>query len=153
VSDVNRDKAFDRAIDLVVNQDHVVQQWTGRYIAVQTSLAIATATLLSWKGPDFWPFAVVLAPLLGVIAIVFTYAITAIITREYEWQKKYVEMVRRTEGDSPFLYQPPGAYQPLLGKDIPGTFVQIRPWIVEAWTVFIVLVAVWALVRYLNTLG
>ena len=79
MSQVDRDKAFDRAIDLVINQDRVTQQWTGRYIAIQTSLAVAAATLLSWKGPHLGFVAVILAVVIGSIAIVLAYAVTQII--------------------------------------------------------------------------
>lgn len=138
MSEVNRDKVFDRAIDLVINQDHVAQQWTGRYIAVETSLAVAAAALLSWKGVGL--VALVLALLLGAMAIVLALALTDIIKREYEWQKRYVEMVRRTEGDSPLLYQPPEQYEPLPDRDIPGAFVRIRPWIIAAWCVLVLII-------------
>ena len=140
MSEVNRDIAFNRAVDLVVNQDNVAQKWTGRYIAIQTSLAIAAAALLSWKGPDLGLVAVGLAVLIGIIAIVLAHSLTQIIKREYEWQKRYVEMVRRTEGNDPLLYQEPGKYKPLPGKDIPTTFSKIKPWIIAAWILFIVLV-------------
>lgn len=140
MSEVTKDKAFDRAVDLVINQDHVAQQWTGRYIAIQTSLAVAVAALLSWKGPHLGFVAVILAVVIGSIAIVLAYAVTQIIKREYEWQKRYVEMVRRTEGNDPLLYQEPGKYEPLPGKNIPGTFAQIQPWIIGAWALVILLV-------------
>ena len=147
MSEVSKEKAFDRAVDLVLNQDRVVQKWTGRYIAVQTSLAVAAAALLSWKGPHLGFVAVVLALLIGGIAIVLALALTQIIEREYEWQKRYVEMVRRTEGKDPLLYQEPGTYVPLLGKDIPGTFLHIRPWIIGAWSIVIFLVVIFHMVQ------
>src|SRR2546425_13209455 len=136
MSEVTKDKAFDRAVDLVINQDHVAQQWTGRYIAVQTSLAIALAALLSWKGP-LGVVAVILGVLIGLIAIVLAHAVTEIIKREYEWQKRYVEMVRRAEGSDPILYQEPGKYEPLPGRDIPSTFAKIRPWVIATWVLII----------------
>jgi len=140
MSEVTKDKAFDRAVDLVINQDHVVQQWTGRYIAVQTSLAVAAATLLSWKGPQLGFIVVILAVLIGGIAIILTHAMTQIIKREYEWQKKYVEMVKRTEGNEPLLYQNTGNYEPLPGKDIPSIFKQIKKWIILVWILVIIVI-------------
>jgi len=83
MSEVTRDKLFDRAVDLVINQDHVVQQWTGRYIAVQTSLTVAMAILLSWKGYDLGFVTAILAILIGSIATILTHAMTNIIKREY----------------------------------------------------------------------
>jgi|GEM_PF-2588885 len=146
MSEVTKDKAFDRAVDLVINQDHVAQQWTGRYIAIQTSLAVAAAALLSWKGPHLGFVAVILTLVIGIIAIVLGCAMTQIIRREYEWQKRYVEMVKRTEGNEPLLYQEPGKYEPLPGKDIPGTFAQIQPWIIAAWALVIILVIVYQII-------
>lgn len=148
MSEITRDKAFDRALDLLINQDHVAQQWTGRYIAVQGGLAITAATLLSWKGVALGLLGAILAGLIGVIAIVLTRAITQIITREYNWQKRYVEMVIRIEGDSPFLYQPPGKYEPLPGRNIPGTFDQIEPWIITVWVAFIFFIALLTFLRW-----
>jgi hypothetical protein len=136
MSEVTKDKAFDRAVDLVINQDHVIQQWTGRFIAVQTSLAVAAAALISWKGPQLGFIVVILAVLIGGIAIILTHAMTQIIKREYEWQKKYVEMVKRTEEKEPLLYQD----ELLPGKDIPSIFKQIKPWIIGAWVIVILLV-------------
>jgi hypothetical protein len=133
MSEVNRDKVFDRAVDLVINQDHIVQQWTIRYIAIQSGLAVGAAAVLSWNGPHLG-----LVLLIGIIAIVMVHAVTQIIVREYEWQKRYVEMVRKTEGQDPLLYQESGKYEPLPGKDISTTFVQIKPWIVVGWILFII---------------
>jgi hypothetical protein len=141
MSEVTREKLFDRAVDLVINQDHVAQQWTGRYIAIQTSLAVAAAALLSWRGPYLGWVAAILAVLLGIIASVLAYAVTEIIKREYEWQKRYVAMVKRTEGDPPLLYQ--DNYEPLPGQDIPSTFSQILPAIIIAWVLFILCVLVY----------
>jgi hypothetical protein len=148
MSEITREKVFDRAIDLVINQDHIAQQWTGRYIAVQSGLAIAAAALLSWNGLALGVLAAILAGLIAVMAIVLAVAITQIIKREYNWQKRYVEMVVRTEGDSPLLYQPRGTYKPILGKDILGTFTQIQPWIIGVWVVFIVFVTLVVFLRW-----
>jgi len=148
MSEVTKDKALDRAGDLVINQDHVAQQWIGRYIAIQTSLAVAAAALLSWKGPHLGFVAVIIALVIGSIAIVLAYAVTQIIKREYEWQKRYVEMVRRTEGNAPLLYQEPRKYEPLPGKDIPSTFAQIQPWVITAWALFIILVILYQIADF-----
>lgn len=140
MSKVTRKKAFDRAVDLVINQDHVVQQWTGRYIAIQTSLAIAAGTLLSWKGPQLGFIAVILVLVIGTSAIMLACALTEIIKREYEWQKRYVEMIKRTEGNDPFLYQKHDEYEPLPGKSITSIFSRFNRYIIGAWVVAILFV-------------
>jgi len=142
MSEVTKDKAFDRAVDLVIHQDDIAQQWTGRYIAVQTSLAVATAALLSWRGVHLGLVAVIFTSVIGFIAIVLAHALTRIITREYEWQKAYIEMVKRTEGNNPLLYLKPGDYKRFEGKDIPGTFAQIQTWITVAWVLVIFFVII-----------
>jgi hypothetical protein len=144
MSEVNKDKVFDRAVDLVINQDHVIQQWTGRYIAVQTSLAVAMATLLLWRGADLdFVVAILLSVLIGGIAIMLSCKMTNIIKREHEWQKKYVEMVKRTEGKDPLLYQNSDHYEPLPEKDISAIFAQIKFWLIVAWSLVILMTIIW----------
>jgi hypothetical protein len=139
MSEVTKDKAFDRAVDLVINQDHVIQKWTGRYIAVQTSLSVAMATLLSWKGADLGFVAILLSVLIGGIAIILSCKMTKIIKREYEWQKEYVEMVKRTEGENPLLYQ----HESLPSRDISIIFAQIKFWLIVAWSLVILMTIMW----------
>ncbi|MCX5634578.1 MAG: hypothetical protein NTW55_01870 [Planctomycetota bacterium] len=146
MSEVNRDKIFDRAVDLVINQDHVIQQWTGRYITIQTSLAVAAGVLLSWKSPNLDSIVAILVVLISIIAIVLAHALTQIIKREYEWQERYVAMVKKTEGQNPIFYQE----KPIPGKDIPTTFVQIKPYIVVAWILFIIFVLFYWFKLYSN---
>jgi hypothetical protein len=144
MGEVTKEKAFDRAVDLVINQDHVVQQWAGRYIAIQTSLAVAMATLLLWKGGDLDFFvAILLSVLIGGIAIMLSCKMTNIIKREYRWQKKYVEMVKRTEGKEPLLYQNTDNYEPLPGTDISTIFAQIKFWLILAWFLVILITIIW----------
>jgi len=137
MSEVTKDKAFDRAVDLVINQDHIIQQWTGRYIYVQAALAGAEAAIISWKSPNLGFNVAILAVLIGVIAIVLACKMTQIIKREYEWQKEYVEMVKRTEGKDLLLYQ----NKTLPGKDIPSIFEEIKIWIILVWILFIIAIA------------
>jgi hypothetical protein len=148
VSAINPEKAFDRAIDLVINQDHVAFQWTGRYIAVQAGLGIAAAAVLTYKGPHLGTIEIIIAALLAAIAIVLTIALTGIIVREYEWQKRYVEMVRRAEGNEPLLYQTAGKFEPLPGRDIPGTFAAVKRWVIGAWSLFVVVVVLYFLATH-----
>lgn len=146
MSEVNKDKAFDRAVDLVINQDHVIQQWTGRYIAVQTSLAVAMATLLLWRGADLdFVVAILLSVLIGGIAIMLSCKMTKIIKREYEWQEIYVKMVKDIEGDNPLLYKK--NYEPLPGKNISTRFTQIQRWLILAWILVVITVIILPLLK------
>lgn len=139
MSEVSKDKAFDRAIDLVINQDHIIQQWTGRYITIQGGLAAALAAVLSWKGIDLGFITIPLSVLIGSIAIMLSCKITKIIKREYEWQDTYVKMVKRTEGKDPLLFQ--DNYEPLPGKKISVHFIQIQKWIILAWVLVIIAIS------------
>jgi hypothetical protein len=134
MSTVNNEKAFDRAVDLVINQDRVVQEWGRRYVAIQASLALAAAALLAWKGL----LGVIVIPL-GVIPIILAKAMGQIMRREYDWQKTYVEMVKRTEGNEPLLYQEAGTHTRSQGKDIAGTLRGITVWVIAAWGIVIAL--------------
>lgn len=145
MSEVTKDKAFDRAVDLVINQDHVIQQWIGRFITVQTSLAVAAAALISWKGSNGF-VVVTLAILIGIIASMLAYAMTQIIKREYEWQERYVEMVKDIEGDEPLLYKK--NYEHLRGKDISTTFAQIQLCIIVGWSLVILMTTIVAGLRF-----
>ena len=109
MSEVNRDKAFDRAVDLVINQDRCVENWTKHLIAVQASLVVAEGVLLAW-GRDTPGWAITFpALLIGAAAITLLCAMTRIIVRQCKWQGCYVGMVKRTEGGPPFfLYQDQG---------------------------------------------
>jgi hypothetical protein len=145
MSEVTKDKAFDRAVDLVINQDHVIQQWTGRYITVQAGLATALATVLSWKGVDLGFVTIPLSILISSIAIMLSCKITKIIKREYEWQDIYVKMVKRIEGQDPLLYQ--NNYEPLPGKNISTRFTQIQRWLIWAWILVVITVIILPLLK------
>jgi len=105
MSEVGRNKAFDRAVDLVVHADDLTNQWTGRLIAVQTSLVVAEAALLVWKGDQSGAIVAALAVLIGLTAIVSLFAVTRIIVREHDTGHGYIGMVKRTEGQAPYLFR------------------------------------------------
>jgi len=134
MSEVSPEQAFDRAVDLVINQDKTVQFWTGRFIAVQSALVVAEAALLAWRGTDSGWLVPGLGVLLGLVAISLVVAMTAIIVRQCQWQQDYVEMVKRAEVSSPLLYQ---EGHRIPGANIPTIFVYLRFFLVVAWVVFL----------------
>ena len=136
MSMVDRSKAFDRAIDLTIHQDHIIQDWTGRYVTIQTSLVVAEAALLAWKGQTGGLPIKILATLIAFLGMVFVWAITAIIMRECEWQARYVEMVKRAEEIDPYLYQ--FEYKPIHGPNKQSIFFWLRIVLIPAWGVFVV---------------
>jgi hypothetical protein len=85
---------------------------------------------------------IIIAALLSVIAIVLAIALKGIIIREYGWQKRYVEMVKRAEGNNPLLYQLRRDYKPLPGCDIPSTFSVITWFVIIAWLLFVIAVVI-----------
>jgi hypothetical protein len=136
MSKVAPDKAFDRAVDLIINQDHVIQSWTGRYITTQGGLAIAEATLLGWQGANYGLLIAAAAILLAVLGIASAWLITEIIKREYRWQSIYVEAAQRAEGSDPIIYTVEVKPEPGF---IARVFLRLRPILVVAWSLFLLL--------------
>ncbi len=123
MSDISNEKVFDRAVDLIVHQDLMLQNWTTRYIALEGGLMFAVATLIQWRasnpvlqtGNYSLPFvaAEVLIAALGVGA---AWLITEMIKYELEWQRNYVMAAKRAEGDGPTLY--PFEIKPGTGRTL-----------------------------------
>ena len=112
MGDVSNEKIFDRAVDLIVHGDRMLQGWTGRYIVIQGGLAFAAATLIKWRAesPELLKTNYIALYVVAQIAIVAlgissAWLITKLIRNELDWQKNYVTATRRAEGDSPLLYQ------------------------------------------------
>ena len=135
MSVVNKDKAFERAVDLVINQDRSIHSWTGRYVAVQTSLVVAETGLLAWKaGTDEWAI-MVLGILVAAAAVIFLHLMTVLICREHRWQGLYVEWVKAIEGQEPFLWKQ--EYKKIPGPNIAKVFWWMRIFLTVGWFVFI----------------
>ena len=49
MSNIDDEKVFDRAVDLIVHQDQMLQNWTTRLVAIEGGLMFAVATLLQWR--------------------------------------------------------------------------------------------------------
>lgn len=140
MSEIERTEAFKQAIELVRQQDRMVQAWVGRIIVIQVGLIAAIGTLCSWASLDRppWKLNLVtpLATLLAVLAIALVRGMTKIIRREYQWQKCYVEMVKRCEGSDPLLYQVDSKLQ---GLNIDGVVGRIQVLLIVAWIIFILI--------------
>ena len=136
MSQITNEVAFKQATEFARQQDKTVQFWAGRYVVVQAGLAIAESALYTWNSPAKWIVPIV-ATLLAIFSIILVFTITSIIVRECLWQSWYVEMVKRTEGENPLLFQPD--YK-IPGANIPTIFKRLKFVLILAWTLFIVLV-------------
>ncbi len=110
MSGVSNEKVFDRAVDLIIHADQMLQSWTTRYITIEGGLAFAGAALIKWRidtpalQTSSYAFSFVVAEVLLVaLAIVSAWLITKMIGYELEWQKNYVSTTKRAEGDTPIL--------------------------------------------------
>jgi hypothetical protein len=130
MSAVSPDKAFDRAVDLVINQNQVVQDWARRFTLIETGLGIAVGTIIGWKGSQ--PDAVILTLIivLASFGVAFAVLTTLILERHHRWQALYVEMVKRVEGDRPYLYQ--RDYK-LPGPDLRIAFITLGAIVTIGW--------------------
>ena len=140
---VTSDKVFDRAVDLIINQDRVIHSWTGRYITIQSGLAIAVAALLNWQRANIW-LIIIAASLLAVLGIIFALLITEILKRECQWQSVYVEAAQRAEGIDPVIYTLPVKPGPGF---IARVFLRLRWFVVSAWILFVGLLVLYGLTK------
>ncbi|HXX35214.1 MAG TPA: hypothetical protein VEM15_12145 [Thermodesulfobacteriota bacterium] len=135
MSNVNADKAFDRAVDLVVHADKVTNMWVGRLVAVQTSLVIAEGALLVWKGNQSDPIVASFVALIGIVAIVLLFALARIVIREHDTGYGYIKMVKRTEGTNPLLFRDEDSGPP--GPKF-STVIETVKWVLAiAWFIFL----------------
>ena len=105
MSNISSEKAFDRAIDLALQADHLANVWTGRLVVVQTSLVIAEGVLFFWKGdvPGSEPIRTIFAGVLAGIGIVLTLGLTHIVTREHKYGHMFMQLAKQAEGEDPYL--------------------------------------------------
>ena len=136
MSQISNEVAFTQATEFIKQQDKTVQFWAGRFVAVQAGLAIAESALYTWNSRFIW-LVPTIATLLATLSIILINTITAIIVRECKWQSLYLEMVIRTEGENPLLFQP--GYK-ISGANIPTIFKRLQYVLIMAWTLFIIFV-------------
>jgi hypothetical protein len=131
MSEIDRLEAFKQAVEFVRQQDKVVQAWIARLILIQTGLMAAIGAL--WELNMIRPLGV----LLSLLAMVLVRGMMRIVRREYEWQKRYVEMVKRCEGSEPYLYQ---HNVELPGPSIDVILHRMHVLFIVGWALFILIV-------------
>ena len=52
MSEISRTQALDRAVEFTTNQDKLIHSWVGRYLAIQSGLAVAVAAVINWPGEE-----------------------------------------------------------------------------------------------------
>ena len=102
---VDRKVLFERAVDLVINQDQNVHSWAGRYVAIQGGFATAVSAIIGWRGSAGTAAVTALLCLLAVLAIILARVLTAILERELEWQGAFVRSVKLIEGPDPVVFR------------------------------------------------
>ncbi len=111
MSNISDEKVFDRAVDLIVHQDQMLQNWTTRLVAIEGGLMFAVATLLQWRvnTPALLannysiPF-IAAETLIAFLGIGAAWLIAKMVEFELEWQRNYVMATKRAEGENPVLY-------------------------------------------------
>ena|ERR1043165_2994162 len=141
MSEVSREKVFDRVIDLYIHADTVTADWTTRLVTVQTSLVIAEGVLLGWKGdhPNLLLYS--LAMLIAIVGLYSLILLTNIIVREHEYGHRYEAMLKRAEGSNPILFSD-------ADSAIPGLKFKIAVPLLGgilalSWVIFLVVLLLW----------
>ena len=135
MSKVSADLAFERAIDLIKHADELTDRWTARLVATQTSLVIAEGALLGWRANTPGVLVILVALLIGGVAIASLCAISHIIMREHDYGHLYMEMAQRAEGHNPYLFQP--GHPGLPGPKFSDAVKRVRVYLIVAWSFFL----------------
>lgn len=85
MSNIDAERAFDRAVDLVIHTDNLTTNWTGRLVTVQTSLVVAEGILLGWKSEQPSLLIAALALLIGIVGVSSLLILSNIVVREHEY--------------------------------------------------------------------
>jgi hypothetical protein len=141
MSRIDYKQGFDRAVDLIIKQDDVVDSWTARYIGVESGIAIAIGVILGWKGVTEQWVITGLVVLLAVLAIVFSFLMSAAVNRHLAWQCGYIESVKQIEGEGPLLYRE-GMIDKAEGTRLSSFYKSLRWVLLAVWVVFIVVILV-----------
>ena len=105
VNDVQADKLFDRAIDLLINEDRNVDSWVTRYVGVESALVVGAAVIIGWQGGAVELLRRPLITALAVLGALFALLFAGVIERHLAWQRAYVEAVREIQGTEPLLFR------------------------------------------------
>ena len=147
MSEVSRDKLFDRGVDLIIHQTDTVHSWLGRYVAVQAGIAVAVGAVISWRGNIVgWPITILLL-LFAVLAMILAALMSEVVNRHLAWQRGYIGSVKRIEGKDPLLYT-----EDMVREDEGlriSHFFGVVKWVIgAAWAVFFVFVLVYQLCQW-----
>jgi hypothetical protein len=106
MADVTKDRLFERAVDLIINADHVSGTWITCYVSVQGGLGVAAGAILAFstKSNTLKEIAGIFLSLIGVI---FGFAIVAILRRNAAWQRHFKAVARAAQDPSlvPILFE------------------------------------------------
>ena len=107
MSEVNRDKLFERAVDMVIKEGEYVETWAGRLVTVHAGLATAVGLVVSWNASAFLlrNLSAAIVVLLAGIAVVLSVLMERIIRWHLAWQAAYVESVKQIEGNASLLFR------------------------------------------------
>ncbi len=132
MSEISREAAFNRSIDLVMKQNDVVQDWVARFVLIQGGLGIGVGTLLTWKGLPTAPAALTFMLLLSFFGVACSILAGIILERHQRWQATYIEMVKRAEGAHPYLFQHD---KKLAGPNLRVVFPAFCAVVIVGWVV------------------
>jgi hypothetical protein len=143
-ANVNTTELSKMLVDLVMNQDHVAQNWIKFLITIEAGLAIAFAFAFGRVLPNwFQTLAILVIPVMGgALAI----SLAFIVVRERQWQNHYINRFNILPGLSGVVF-PTRADE--LGSDVGKTGLGAISWsviflvavITLAW--FFALVVAW----------
>jgi len=94
-------------VDLIINQDHVAQQWLQVFLTIQAGLAVGLGFILRLSGEGQPPpvglirLSAALVPFLGILSAI---GITMIVVRERKWQAWYVACFNDLPGKLPRMF-------------------------------------------------
>jgi hypothetical protein len=89
-------------VDLIINQDHVAQNWIKFFVTIEAGLAVAFAFAFGQLLPAwFQRLAILLIP---IMAIALAISLTLIVVRERQWQNLYIKKFNDLPGHSGLVF-------------------------------------------------
>lgn len=105
MSHPDQTKIFDRAIDLVINADKNIQEWSSKLMTIQTGMGLSVAALITWGTNKNFKVIITIVVLISTISIILTWLITDVILRQLAWQSGYVKSAQLAQGVDCCLYR------------------------------------------------
>jgi hypothetical protein len=101
-TNVNTTEVSKMLVDLVMNQDHVAQNWIKFLITIEAGLAIAFAFAFGRVLPNwFQTLAILVIPVMGSALAI---SLTFIVVRERQWQNHYINKFNAVAGLSGVVF-------------------------------------------------